>query len=58
MTDEIIQEVRQTKDRIAKQFKYDIRALAAELQRQQQQSGRKVVNLAKEAPRQTVEHRK
>jgi hypothetical protein len=47
MTDEIIKEVWQTKDRIAKQYNYDISVLAAELQKQQQQSGRKVVNLTK-----------
>ncbi len=34
---------------IAKKFNYDIDALVAELQRQQQQSGRKVVNLAEES---------
>jgi len=49
MTDEIIQEVWQAKDRLAKQFNYDIDALAAELQRRQKESGREVVNLAKNA---------
>jgi hypothetical protein len=49
MADEIIQEVWRIKDQMAKKFNYDIDALVAELQRQQQQSGRKVVNLAKEA---------
>lgn len=58
MSDEIIQEVWQTKDRIAQQFNYDINALAAELRMQQQQSGRKVVNLAEEARRPTVDHPK
>jgi hypothetical protein len=58
MSDEIIQAVWQIKDRIAKQFDYDIDALAAELQRQQQLSGRKVVNFAEEASRHTVEHPK
>jgi hypothetical protein len=58
MSDEIIQEVWQTKDRIARQFNYDINALAAELQRQQQLSGRQVVNLADEVSKQTVEHPK
>jgi hypothetical protein len=52
MTDEIIKEVWQSKDRIAKEFKYDISVLAAELQRQQQKSGRKVVNLAKKTTEQ------
>lgn len=58
MSDEIIQEVWRTKDKIAKQFNYDISALAAELQRQQQHSGRKVVNLAKEASGQPIKHPK
>ena len=48
MTDEIIQEVRQAKDDLAKQFNYDIDALAAELRRRQEKSGREVVNLEKE----------
>ena len=49
MTDEIIQEVRQAKDDLAKRFHYDLDALAAELRRRQEKSGRKVVNLEKEA---------
>ncbi|MGD0654945.1 MAG: hypothetical protein ABSA16_11410 [Thermoguttaceae bacterium] len=53
MSDEIIQEVWRSKDQIAKEFNYDIAALAADLQRQQQQSGRKIVNLAEEASRKT-----
>jgi hypothetical protein len=49
MTDEIMREVRRAKDELAKRFNYDIDALAAELRRRQQASGRKVVNLEKEA---------
>jgi DNA-binding XRE family transcriptional regulator len=48
MTDEIIQEVWQAKDRIAKQFGYDLDALASELQKRQRESGRRVVSLARE----------
>jgi len=47
MADEIIQEVWRSKDRLAKQFNYDLSALAAELRKRQQQSGRTVVNLTK-----------
>jgi predicted TIM-barrel fold metal-dependent hydrolase len=54
MTDEIIQEVWRAKDRLAKEFHYDMDALAAELQRRQKQSGRKVVNLAKTMAGQTA----
>ena len=54
MTDEIIREVWHAKDELAKQFNYDIDALAAELQRRQKESGRKVVNLEKEAAQQTA----
>lgn len=54
MSDEIIQEVWQAKDEIAKRFHYDIEALAAELQRRQKESGRTVVNLEKESAEQTA----
>ena len=52
MIDEIIQEVWRAKDELAKQFNYDMDALAAELRRRQENSGRKVVNLEKEAAEQ------
>jgi hypothetical protein len=52
MTDEIIREVWQAKDEIAKQFNYDLDALAAELRKRQKESGRVVVNLEKEAAEQ------
>lgn len=54
MTDEIIREVWRVKDEFAKQFNYDIEALAAELQKRQKESGRKVVNLEKESADQTA----
>jgi hypothetical protein len=54
MTDEIIREVWRAKDELAKQFNYDIEALAAELQKRQKESGRKVVNLEKESADQTA----
>jgi hypothetical protein len=49
MSDEIIQELWRTKDQIARKFNYDMNALAADLQRRQLQSGRRVVNLAEQA---------
>jgi hypothetical protein len=58
MTDEIIREVWRAKDDLAKQFNYDMEALAAELRKRQKESGRKVVNLendAKRLPEQTTE---
>ena len=54
MTDEIIREVWRAKDELAKQFNYDIDALAAELQKRQQESGRKIVNLEKESVEQSA----
>ncbi|MHC4444299.1 MAG: hypothetical protein ACYTF1_25075 [Planctomycetota bacterium] len=55
MPDEIIQEVWRSKDRLAKEFEYNIDALAAELRRRQEQSGRKVVNLSKETPKRATD---
>ena len=49
MSDEIIEELWQVKDSLAKQFNYDLDALAAELQRRQKESGRRIVNLAEDA---------
>jgi hypothetical protein len=57
MTDEIIREVWRAKDELAKQFNYDLEALAAELHKRQKESGRKVVNLEKDEtsiPEQTI----
>jgi predicted TIM-barrel fold metal-dependent hydrolase len=54
MTDEIIREVWRAKDELAKQFNYDLEALAAELRRRQKESGREVVNLEKEAAEQAA----
>jgi hypothetical protein len=48
MTDEIIREVWQAKDELAKKFDYNIEALVAELQKRQKESGRKVVNFEQE----------
>jgi hypothetical protein len=55
MTDEIMEELWRVKDNLAKQFNYDVAALAAELQRRQKESGREVVNLTKPTAEKTVE---
>jgi hypothetical protein len=52
--DEIIREVWRAKDELARQYNYDLEALAAELRRRQQESGRKVVNLEKESAQDTA----
>jgi hypothetical protein len=52
MTDEIIQEVWRVKDRLAKQFNYDLDAMALDLQKRQKESGRRLVNLAQESTQQ------
>jgi hypothetical protein len=54
MRDEIIEELWRIKDEIAKEYHYDPDALVAALRRQQQDSGRKVVNLEKEASEQAA----
>jgi hypothetical protein len=51
MTDEIIKELWQVKDQIAKQFNYDVDALVADLQKRQKESGQIIVDLSKEKPR-------
>jgi predicted TIM-barrel fold metal-dependent hydrolase len=55
MVDEIIREVWQAKDALAKEFNYDIRAFAADLQMRQRHSGRKTVNLAEFATKPTAD---
>jgi hypothetical protein len=54
MTDEIIREVWRAKDELAKQFDYNIEALAAELRKRQKESGRKIVNLERESAEKTA----
>ena len=58
MTDEIMREVWRAKDELAKVFNYDLDALAAELRKREKESGRKVVNLEKDAPRLPEQHAK
>jgi hypothetical protein len=54
MTDEIIREVWRAKDELARQFNYDLEALAVELRKRQKESGRKIVNLEKESVEQSA----
>ncbi|MBS3933695.1 MAG: hypothetical protein KGZ35_05005 [Truepera sp.] len=51
MTDEIVEEVRRAREAYAKQFNYDLRAIFADIKKQQADSGRQVVSLpAKRIP--------
>lgn len=44
--DEIVEEVREARDKHAAKFNYDISAICADIRRKQAESGRKVVSLA------------
>jgi hypothetical protein len=51
MTDEIVEEVRRAREAYAKQFNYDLRAIFADIKKQQADSGREFVSLpAKRIP--------
>ena len=54
LTDEITREVWQAKDRLAREFNYDVDALVAELRSRQKQADRKIVDLAGEPAKQTA----
>ena len=43
--DPIVKEVREVRERHAAQFNYDLKKIAQDLKRQEQQSGKKVVSL-------------
>lgn len=43
--DEIVEEIHRIRDRYAQSFDYDLKAIFADLQRKQAESGRKVVSL-------------
>jgi hypothetical protein len=55
--DDVIAEVRKAKERIAKQFGYDVRALARALREEQGKDGRRVVNLSPKRPIAAYSHR-
>ena len=48
MPDEIIREVWRIKELLARAFNYDVEALAAEMRKRQEKSGRKFEDLSKE----------
>ena len=45
MTDPIVEEVRQAREEHAKKFNYDLEAIFADIQKQQEASGREFVSL-------------
>lgn len=45
--DEIVEEVREIRDKYAAKFDYDISAICADIRRKQKESGRKVVSFVK-----------
>ncbi len=45
MKDEIIEQVRRVKETMAAKYKYDVRALAKDLQKKEQASGGNYVNI-------------
>ncbi|MGI9035211.1 MAG: hypothetical protein ACR2GD_04125 [Pyrinomonadaceae bacterium] len=46
--DEIVEEVREIRDKYAAKFDYDISAICADIRRKQKKSGRKIVSLARD----------
>lgn len=44
MTDPIVEEVRKARNEHAKKFNYDIKAIVADIQKQQKESGREFVS--------------
>ena len=53
--DEIVEEVREARERHAAKFNYDISAICADIRRKQAESGRKIVSPAKEKKEKDVE---
>ena len=47
MEDELINEIRAIKDRLASKYNYDLRAMYNDIVQKQKLSGRKIVNLSK-----------
>ena len=45
LQDEIVEEIHRIRDEYAKSFNYDLKAIFADLQKQQAESGREVVKL-------------
>lgn len=53
--DPIIDEVRKHREEIAKQFDYDLRAIAADARKRQKGRGKKVVSLARRRKKRTLD---
>lgn len=53
--DEIVEEVREARDKHAAKFNYDISAICADIRRKQAESGRKIVSLSKNEKEETKE---
>jgi hypothetical protein len=47
MEDQVINEIRAIKDRLASKYNYDLRAMYSDIEQKQKLSGRKIVNLSK-----------
>ena len=47
--DEIVEEIHHIREEYAKSFNYDLNAIFADLRKKQEESGRKVVTLSREA---------
>lgn len=52
--DEIVEEIHKIRDRYAQSFNYDLKAIFADLQKKQAESGKKVVSLP---PKQSIKSR-
>jgi hypothetical protein len=50
MKDEIVEEVRRERQQYAEQFGYDIRKIAEDIRRREQQSGRQYITLPPKKP--------
>lgn len=50
MSDKVIRELWQVKEELAREFNYDVYALAAEMRRQDRESREKVVDLSSRKP--------
>jgi hypothetical protein len=52
-SDPIVEEVRRVRQEYAKQFNYDLRAIAADLRRQEQEHPERLVSFPPKSPRET-----
>ncbi len=54
--DDIVEEVRRTRDKLAARFNYDLDAIVRDLQEKQRRSGRKIISLVKKSPAEHSEY--